>query len=183
MLSPSDARTVPTAGLRFVLVTIAGAALLTLSAKTQVPFWPVPMTLQTMAVLGFAVLLGPRLAASIVAAYLAAGLAGLPVLAGSPERGIGLAYMMGPTGGFLAGCLVAAWLTGRLAAGRGTAGRIGAMLAGLVPIYGLGLAWLALFVPAGRLLATGATPFLAGEAVKIALVAAIAALAGRLERR
>ncbi|WP_246660281.1 biotin transporter BioY [Rhizobium sp. FKL33] len=150
---------------------IAGAALMTLAAKVQIPFWPVPMTLHTMAVMAFAVAFGPRMAVSIFLAYLAAGAAGLPVFSGSPERGIGLAYMVGPTGGYLLGFLVASWVVGVLAAGRGMIGRAGAMLAGMALIYGIGAAWLALYVPAAQLLAVGVLPFLPGDLVKIAVVA------------
>ena len=157
---------------RTALIVVGGAALMTLAAKVQIPFWPVPMTLHTVAVMLFAVTLGPRLALSIVVAYLAAGAAGLPVFSGTPERGIGLAYMAGPTGGYLAGYLIATWLVGTLAAGRGLLGRTLAMLAGLVPIYALGLAWLAVYVPADKLIALGLAPFILGDIVKIALVAA-----------
>lgn len=160
------------AGLRTGLAVLAGAAVMTLAAKTQLPFWPVPMTLHTLAVMGFAVLLGPRIATAILLTYLAAGAAGLPVFSGTPERGIGLAYMAGPTGGYLAGYLLACWLVGHLSRGRQALGQLGAMLAGLVPIYGLGLAWLAVFVPAERLLALGAAPFILGDLVKIGVVAA-----------
>lgn len=158
--------------VRTALAVVGGAALMTLSAKVQIPFWPVPMTLHTLAVMLFAVTLGPRLAVSIFLAYLAAGAAGLPVFSGSPERGLGLAYMAGPTGGYLAGYLVASGLAGRLAAGRGTLGRLAAMLAGLVPIYGLGIAWLAVYVPADKLIALGLAPFLLGDLIKIGVVAA-----------
>lgn len=154
------------------LLLVAGVVVMTLAAKTQVPFWPVPMTLHTLAVMAFAVALGPRMATAIMAAYLAVGAAGLPVFSNSPERGLGLAYLVGPTGGYLLGYLVACPLVGALAAGRGTLGRIAAMLAGLVPIYGLGLAWLAAFVPLSQTIALGFTPFIAGDLVKIALVAA-----------
>lgn len=157
---------------RTALIVIGGAALMTLAAKVQIPFWPVPMTLHTLAVMLFAVTLGPRLALSIVITYLAAGAAGLPVFSGTPERGIGLAYMAGPTGGYLAGYLVATWLVATLAAGRGIVGRLFAMLAGLVPIYTLGLAWLAVYVPADKLIALGLAPFILGDLVKVALVAA-----------
>ena len=156
---------------RLGAVVVAGAALMTLAAKVQVPFWPVPMTLHTLAVMGFAVSLGPKRAAAIFVAYLAAGATGLPVFSGSPERGIGLAYMAGPTGGYLAGYLVASWLVGKLAAGRGFLGRLGAMLAGLAVIYACGLAWLALHVPSAKLLAVGFAPFILGDLVKIAMVA------------
>ncbi len=165
--------------LRTGLTLVAGVALMTLAARTEIPFWPVPMTLQTMAVMVFALALGPRLAGGIFAAYLVAGAAGLPVFAGSPERGIGLAYMAGPTGGYLAGMLLASWLVGALGAGRALLGRTGAMLAGIGVVYACGVAWLAVYVPAGKLLAFGVLPFIAGDLVKIALVAAgSAALAG-----
>jgi biotin transport system substrate-specific component len=156
---------------RIILTVIAGTALMMLAAKVQIPFWPVPMTLHTMAVMAFAVFLGPRIAVSIFLAYLAAGAVGLPVFSGSPERGIGLAYMVGPTGGYLLGYLIASWLVGVLAAGKGTLGRVGAMLAGMVPIYAIGMAWLAVYVPVGQLLAVGVLPFLLGDLVKIGVVA------------
>ena len=161
-------------------LVLAGAALLTVAAKVQIPFWPVPMTLHTLAVLGLAVFGGPRLATAAFLAYLAAGAAGLPVFSGTPQRGIGLAYMAGPTGGYLLGYLAASWLVGMLARGRGLAGRVGAMLAGLATIYACGLAWLAAFVPAGALLSTGLLPFIAGDLVKLALVAAGSAALARL---
>ncbi len=170
----SSARIAPVA--RQAAVAVAGAALMTLAAKTQIPFWPVPMTLQTLAVMGFAVALGPQRAVAIMLTYLAAGAMGLPVFAGTPERGIGLAYMVGPTGGYLLGYLVAAGLVGALARGRGPLGKGLAMGVGLVPVYGLGVMWLATFLPAGKLLALGVTPFLFGDLVKIALIAVVAAL-------
>lgn len=164
-----------------IMTVIIGVALMALSARVQIPFWPVPMTLHTVAVMGFAVVLGPRMATSIFMAYLAAGAAGLPVFSGSPERGIGFAYMMGPTGGYLAGYLVACGLTGWLSQGKGLIGRFGAMLAGLALVYALGMAWLALYVPAAKLLAVGLLPFLAGDLIKIGIVAVAApALSKRL---
>lgn len=161
---------------RLALVIVAGVALMTLAAKTQVPFWPVPMTLHTMAVMGFAVALGPRMACAIFIAYLATGAAGLPVFSGSPERGIGLAYMIGPTGGYLAGFLVASWLTGWLAQNGTLLRRLFAMLAGLVVVYAFGMAWLLAFVPAAKLLSVGGAPFILGDLVKIGVVAAASML-------
>jgi len=159
-----------TSPVRTALTIIAGAALMTVAAKTQIPFWPVPMTLHTLAVMAFAVAFGPRIAVAIFLTYLAAGAAGLPVFSGSPERGIGLAYITGPTGGYLVGYLLASWLAGTLALGKGTLGRIGAMLAGLVVVYALGAAWLAAYVPLDRLLSVGVIPFLLGDLLKIGLV-------------
>jgi len=169
--------------LHSALAVAGGAALLTLSAKIQVPFWPVPLNLQTMAVMGLALGLGPRLAVATFAAYLAAGASGLPVFAGSPERGIGLLYIAGPTGGYLAGMLAASWATGVLGAGRGLAARLGAMLAGMALIYGLGVAWLAIYVPGPRLLAEGIAPFILGDLVKIGIVAAGASLVSGIRHK
>lgn len=150
-------------------LTLAAAAMIALGAKAQVPFWPVPMTLQTLAVLVIAAGLGPRLGLAAMGAYMAAGLAGLPVFAGSPERGIGLAYLAGPTTGFLIGMALAMVITGWLSQGRGLGMRALAMLAGTVAIYVPGLIWLSAFVPADRLLAVGVAPFILGDMVKIAL--------------
>ncbi|WP_330450437.1 biotin transporter BioY [Paracoccus marcusii] len=150
-------------------LTLAAAALIALGAKVQVPFWPVPMTLQTLAVLVIAAGLGPRLGLAAMGAYMAAGLAGLPGFAGSPERGLGLAYLAGPTTGFLIGMALSMIVTGALAQGRGLGMRAVAMLAGTVAIYVPGLIWLSAFVPADRLLAVGVAPFILGDMVKIAL--------------
>ncbi|WP_164876128.1 biotin transporter BioY [Falsirhodobacter deserti] len=155
---------------------VALAAIITLGAKIQVPFWPVPMTIHTLAVMAIAILAGPRIAAGAVATYLAAGAAGLPVFSGSPARGIGLAYMVGPTGGYLLGYLVAAALTGWLATGGGIVSRILAMLAGMGVIYALGAAWLCNFVPAADVWAVGVLPFLMGDLLKIGLAAGLATL-------
>ena len=150
-------------------LTLAAAALIALGAKVQVPFWPVPMTLQTLAVLVIAAGLGPRLGLAAMGAYMAAGLAGLPVFAGSPERGLGLAYLAGPTTGFLIGMALSMVVTGALAQGRGLGMRAVAMLAGTVAIYVPGLIWLSAFVPGDQLLAVGVAPFILGDMVKIAL--------------
>lgn len=156
-----------------VIRVATGVALLTVSAKVQVPFWPVPMTLQVAALMMIAATYGMRLGTSTMAAYLAAGAAGLPVFAGTPEKGIGLAYMMGTSGGYLAGFLVAMVIVGYAADKLPKMALWPAMLAGLAAIYALGLAWLAQFAPDGKLLAWGFTPFIAGDLVKITLAAVV----------
>ncbi|MEC7962818.1 MAG: biotin transporter BioY [Pseudomonadota bacterium] len=156
-----------------VIRVATGVALLTVSAKVQVPFWPVPMTLQVAALMMIAATYGMRLGTSTMAAYLAAGAAGLPVFAGTPEKGIGLAYMMGTSGGYLAGFLVATVIVGYAADKLPKMALWPAMLAGLAAIYALGLAWLAQFAPDGKLLAWGFTPFIAGDLVKITLAAVV----------
>lgn len=161
---------------RPVAVVVAGIALITLCAKIHIPSWPVPMTLHTLAVMAIAIATGPRLATLTFFGYLAVGAAGLPVFSDSPERGIGFAYMMGPTGGYLLGYLAASFVTGALAEGRKTLGRTVAMLAGLAVTYAVGLPWLGLFVPAKDILALGFTPFILGDLINIAMVATGAAL-------
>ncbi|MEC8041823.1 MAG: biotin transporter BioY [Pseudomonadota bacterium] len=156
-----------------VIRVATGVALLTVSAKVQVPFWPVPMTLQVAALMMIAATYGMRLGTSTMAAYLAAGAAGLPVFAGTPEKGIGLAYMMGTSGGYLAGFLVATVIVGYAADKLPKMALWPAMLAGLAAINAFGLAWLAQFAPDGKLLAWGFTPFIAGDLVKITLAAVV----------
>ncbi|MEF2554353.1 biotin transporter BioY [Aurantimonas sp. A2-1-M11] len=168
---------------RSIGLALSGAAIITLGAKVQIPFWPVPMTLHTLTVFLVAALLGPRLGAAAMVAYLGAGAMGLPVFSNSPERGVGLVYMAGPTGGYLLGFLVASGLTGWLAAGRSWIGRTLAMLAALAVVYAAGLAWLATFVPATKLLAAGLTPFLLGDLVKVALAATLVSGVFRLKGR
>jgi biotin transport system substrate-specific component len=166
----SNSTTARRAGL--VAAVVGGVCLLTLSAKLQVPFYPVPMTMQTLVVLMIGMAYGRVLGTATVAAYLLAGAAGLPVFAGTPERGIGLPYMMGPTGGYLVGFLVSTWLMGALAE-RGWSGSFPlaalAMVAGHVVILGMGLAWLAVLLGADKAVAVGLAPFLATTAVKCAL--------------
>ena len=166
---------------------ILGTLVLWVSAKVSVPFWPVPMNLQTMAVAGLAALYGSRLGALTVALYIAEGAAGLPVFTGTPQQGIGIAYLMGPTGGYLLGMPLAAWLIGWLAErgfARSVLSLFAAMLAGDVIVFALGLAWLGSVIGWDKpVLAYGLYPFLLGDLVKLALAACIVMAAGRLVRR
>ncbi|AMS39766.1 biotin transporter BioY [Aminobacter sp. NyZ550] len=160
-----------------IVAVVAGSLLLTASAKIQVPFYPVPMTMQTLVVIGLGLALGPVRGTAAVALYLAQGALGLPVFAGTPEKGIGLAYMTGPTGGYLAGYLPAAVLAGWLAE-RGwdrnaATAMLAALLAGAV-IYVPGLLWLGNVVGWDKpVLAFGLYPFISGDVMK-AVLAAIA---------
>lgn len=159
--------------MRPLLLAFAGSLLLIVSAKFQVPFYPVPMTLQPLVVLLLGVVLGSRLGAATVLLYLAQGAAGLPVFAGTPEKGVGLVYMVGPTGGYLLGFALAAYVTGWLAERGFDRTRLGTALAmslGMVVIYSLGLLWLGVFVGYNaNLLHLGLTPFVLGDVLKIAL--------------
>lgn len=172
--------------LRLAILAIAGTALLTLSAKIQVPFWPVPMTMQTFAVLVIGMAYGWRLGGATLLLYMAEGAAGLPVFAGTPEKGLGLAYMTGPTGGYLLGFVLAAALVGWLAE-KGWDRRVPttalAMLLGNAVIYIPGLLWLAVMIGLEKAVKFGLAPFLMGDAVKLLLAAAALPLAWRVVQR
>ncbi len=163
--------------VRNIAAVVTGSLLLTLSAKASIPFFPVPMTLQTLVVLALGMVLGPRLGAAAVIAYLAQGAMGLPVFAGTPEKGIGMAYMLGTTGGYLLGFVVAAFATGILAErrwDRSVMTTIAAMVIGNAIIYAFGLLWLGSIVGWDKpVLAWGMTPFLLGDLAKILIAAAV----------
>lgn len=179
VLSPASPRWRALCQLGLVL---GGTAILTLSAKIQVPFWPVPMTMQTFAVIVLAMAYGFRLGTATVALYLLEGALGLPVFAGTPEKGLGLAYMTGPTGGYLAGFLAAAALAGWMAErgfdrGFWKAGLVN--LLGTALILACGVAWLSAIVGVEKAVSVGLVPFAAASLLKIGLGAAVMPLAWR----
>lgn len=155
---------------------LVGNALLILSAKIQIPFWPVPMTMQTLVVLLIGGFLGAKAGAATVALYLFEGGLGLPVFAGTPERGIGIAYMYGPTGGYLIGFFVAALVVGGLAE-RGWTGSIAKstllMALGHAIILAIGVAWLARLVGWQTAVSAGLLPFWTATLLKTAMAVAI----------
>ena len=162
-----------TAAKRLMLV-LGGTVLIALAARVSVPMIPVPMTLQTLAILVVGLLFGARLGAATLLAYLGEGAMGLPVFAGGNG---GFAYMMGPTGGFLAGFVLMAWIAG-YAADRGARGVVTMTLAALVAsalLYIPGLAWPALVMgkTVPELLSGWMLPFLAGDAVKAVIAALV----------
>lgn len=167
-----------------VALVVLGSALIGLAAQIAVPlpFSPVPVTGQTLAVLLVAASLGSRLGAASVALYVVEGLVGLPVFAGGT---FGVARLAGPTGGYLLGFIAAAALVGALAE-RGWDRRVRtcalAMLVGEVVIYAVGLAWLARFPLSVGLLEAGLLPFLVGDAYKLALAALAVPAAARIVR-
>lgn len=159
---------------RQALLAVVGSALVALSAQVQVPMVPVPMTLQTLAVLAIGAAFGARLAAATLLLYVAEAALGLPVMAGF---GGGLARLMGPTGGYVLGFVLAAFVVGKLAErgwDRNGFTMFAAMLGGAALIYVPGMIWLSGFVGGlGEAFSLGVLPFLWGDVVK----AAIAALA------
>ena len=153
-----------------LLAVLAGVALLTASAHIKIPFYPVPLTMQTLIVLGIGMTYGVRLGGATLLGYLAAGFIGLPVFAG----GAGMAYMMGPTGGYLAGFFAAAVVLGALAERgwtRSWATAAAAMLMGNVIIYLLGVGWLTSLIGWDKAVQFGLLPFLYGDALKLIIAA------------
>ncbi|SFJ39947.1 biotin transport system substrate-specific component [Bosea sp. OK403] len=166
---------------RNIALAVAGSLLLVLAAKIKVPFWPVPMTLQTLAVLSLGAAYGSRLGAATVALYIAYGLAGLPVFTNTPPVAAGPLYLVGPTGGFLVGFVLAAAVAGWAAArGASLTRLIVGLLTAEALMLGLGCLWLALGaqmaggamgVGFAKAFAFGVQPFLIGDALKVALAA------------
>lgn len=152
------------AAARFWGMALLGSAVLAASAQVSLPMWPVPATLQTLAVLLLGALGGARVGVASVALYLAEGAAGLPVFAGGTG---GLAVLAGPTAGYLLGFLPAAWIAGQ--AGRGVLRQAGVLTAAHLVLFAPGVAWLAGFVGLERALMTGFVLFVPGTLVKTAL--------------
>ncbi len=157
-----------------------GVCLIAAAAHISIPFWPVPMTMQSGMVLLLSAVYGSGLAEATLAAYIVAGALGLPVFA----SGAGLAYLVGPTAGYLLGYLAAAALVGRAASHgwmRGWAGTIAAFIGGTALIYIPGIAWLAVLFGTHKALSFGLIPFLPAEATKLAM-AVLLYRAGRMLR-
>lgn len=177
---PAGASPAITRALRAIVLAVLGSIFIALSAKIQVPMWPVPMTMQTFAVLVIGMSFGLRLGGATLLLYLAEGAVGLPVFA----TGSGLAYMAGPTGGYLVGFFLAAVLVGLLAEkgwDRSVVRTVVAMVLGTALIFIPGVTWLAIFLSdLDKAIASGLTPFLVGAAVKVALAAALLPIAWRL---
>lgn len=166
----------PASLLRPVSIALAGIAVLTASSYIAVPLWPVPVTMQTLAVLAMGALLGPRMGAGMVLAWLGAALAGAPLLAGGAG---GPAAFVGPTAGYLFAFPVAAFLAGylpRAMSFSGHAARFTGYLALHALILAAGWAWLATLIGAEAALAAGVVPFLIGAVLKGGLAAAIFAI-------
>ncbi len=172
------------ATLRNVALAVAGSLILVLAAKIKVPFWPVPMTLQPLAVLGIGAAYGTRLGAATMVLYIAYGLAGLPVFTNTPPVAAGPLYLVGPTGGFLIGFILAAAIAG-WAAERGASRLrlVGGLILADLALLTLGCLWLAFGaqmaggvtgVGLAKAFAYGVQPFLLGEALKVALAACLA---------
>lgn len=158
--------------LNQAVVVVAGIVLLAVSAHVKIPFYPVPVTMQTLVVLMIGMTYGTRLGGVTLLAYLANGAIGLPVFA----SGAGWAYMMGPTGGYLLGFFVSAIVLGQLAEmgwGKSLASTAAAMVIGNVVIYAFGVFWLSQMIGLEKAFQFGLAPFIYGDLLKIVIAAGL----------
>ena len=157
--------------IKSLLVIILGSILLTISAKIKVPFYPVPMTMQTFVVLFLGLSFGYKIGLSAVGLYLLEGIAGLPVFSNSPERGIGLVYFTGPTMGYLIGFLSACYLASFIKHNDNFLMIISKLILAVSTIYIFGVVWLGTLIGWEKpIISLGVTPFIFAELFKILLL-------------
>ena len=158
--------------IKSLLAIVLGSIALTISAKIKIPFYPVPMTMQTFVVLFLGISLGYKIGLATIGLYLIEGIAGLPVFSNSPEKGVGLLYFTGPTMGYLIGFLTACYLSSMIKFEDGFFVVLGKLILATSTIYILGLLWLGTLIGWDKpILALGAKPFLLAEIFKIAILA------------
>ena len=158
--------------LKSLIVIVLGSIALTISAKIKIPFYPVPMTMQTFVVLFLGISLGYKIGLATVGLYLIEGIAGLPVFSNSPEKGVGLLYFTGPTMGYLIGFLTACYLASMIKYEDSFFVVLGKLVVATSTIYILGLLWLGTLIGWDKpIFALGAKPFLLAEIFKIAILA------------
>ena len=156
------------------LIIILGSLALTISAKIKIPFYPVPMTMQTFVVMLLGLAFGYKIGLATVSLYLLEGIAGLPVFSNSPEKGVGLVYFTGPTMGYLIGFLSATLIAGTISSNDNTLKIISKLLLSVSTIYILGVLWLGTLIGWDKpILEFGVYPFLLAEIFKLALLVII----------
>ena len=157
--------------LKNVFLALLGSILLAISAKIKIPFYPVPMTMQTLAVLFIGIIFGWRLGLATVSLYLFEGICGLPVFSGTPEKGLGLIYFTGPTMGYLIGFLITVFLAGNFNYDKNLFKNFIKLVIATSFIYLLGMLWLGGIIGWDKpIFKLGAQPFLLAEIFKILLV-------------
>ena len=160
--------------IKSLLAIILGSIALTISAKIKIPFYPVPMTMQTFVVLFLGVSLGYKIGLASVGLYLLEGIVGLPVFSNSPEKGVGLIYFTGPTMGYLIGFLTASYLASKINNSDNFILVLTKLIVATTTIYILGLLWLGTLIGWDKtIFALGAKPFLLAETFKVILLALI----------
>ena len=177
--------------VKTIFLAFIGSILLAISSKIKIPFYPVPMTMQTFVVVLIGLLYGWKLGVFTVTLYLFEGAIGLPVFAGTPEKGIGLVYFTGPTMGYLIGFLLAVFISGYFFpkiknSGQNVGSLFGKLIisaklfmlfvASMLSIYILGIIWLSNFVGWDKVLVLGVYPFLLAEIFNISILTVLAKL-------
>ena len=171
--------------LKRIFLALIGTIILAISSKIKIPFYPVPMTMQTLVVLSVGVILGWKLGLITIMLYLFEGLIGLPVFAGTPEKGIGIAYFTGPTMGYLLGFIPAVFFAGFFKINEKynlfykIIFNFIFLTISVSFIYIFGLIWLYNFVPLDKLWILGALPFLPAELFKISILTLCISLFGK----
>tara|TARA_A100000164_G_scaffold101572_1_gene88872 strand:- start:476 stop:1027 length:552 start_codon:yes stop_codon:yes gene_type:complete len=161
--------------IKYFLVTFLGTILLAVSAKIKIPFYPVPMTMQTFVVIVLGISFGYKIGVATVGLYLIEGILGLPVFSNSPEQGVGLIYFTGPTMGYLIGFLFATFLSGYLNLNKNIFIIFIKLILSVSIIYILGLFWLGNLIGWEKpIFEIGAKPFLLAEVFKILILTLLA---------
>ena len=160
--------------LKYVFLALIGSIILAVSSKIKIPFYPVPMTMQTLIVLVIGIGFGWKLGLATVSLYLFEGIIGLPVFSGTPEKGLGLIYFTGPTMGYLIGFLVAVYFSGKFNYDNNLIKNFLKLMLATSFIYILGMSWLGSLIGWDKpIFQLGAQPFLLAELLKI-LIATLA---------
>ena len=161
--------------VKFLFIALIGSIILAISSKIKIPFYPVPMTMQTLIVLMIGIGFGWKLGVATVALYLFEGIIGLPVFSGSPEKGVGLVYFTGPTMGYLLGFLVTAYISGKFIYDNNIVSTFLKLFFATSLIYVLGMTWLGILIGWDKpIFQLGAYPFLLAELFKMLILAYIA---------
>ena len=154
--------------IKYVFLALIGSTILAISSKIKIPFYPVPMTMQTLVVLIIGIGFGWKLGLATVSLYLFEGIIGLPVFSGTPEKGVGLIYFTGPTMGYLIGFLVAVYISGKSNFENNLFKKFLKLLIATSFIYILGIAWLGNLIGWDKpIFQLGAQPFLLAELFKV----------------
>jgi len=157
--------------IKSLLIVFFGSVILAISAKVRIPFYPVPMTMQTFVVLFLGISFGYKIALSTVGLYLLEGIIGLPVFSNSPERGIGLAYFTGPTMGYLIGFFSACFLASFIKVSDNYFLIFLKLVLSVSTIYILGVLWLGTLIGWDKpILKLGVMPFILAETFKLSLL-------------
>ena len=157
--------------IKLLLIVFLGSVILAISSKVKIPFYPVPMTMQTFVVLFLGISFGYKVALASVSLYLLEGIVGLPVFSNSPEKGVGLVYFTGPTMGYLIGFLSACFLASYIKINDNYFVIFAKLMMSVSTIYVLGILWLGMLIGWDKpIIQLGVMPFLLAEIFKIALL-------------